>query len=249
MAADLQGEVVLVTGGARRVGAVIVRRLHEAGANVVVHHHRSQREAQALADELNAMRPGSAVGACADLRDVAALPRLVQAALDAFGCLDALVNNAALFHAAPLGAITPAHWEDLLNVNLRAPLFLAQAAAPHLVDRAGCIVNVADIHGERPLRQYPAYSVTKAGLIGLTRALACELGPRVRVNAVSPGAVLWPEDGRFDAPARERIVARTLLGRAGTAEDVAGAVHYLVAEAPYVTGQVLAVDGGRNVAI
>jgi pteridine reductase len=167
--------------------------------------------------------------------------------LQRFGRLDALVNNASTFYPTPLGHIDDADWDDLMGINVRAPLLLSQAAAPFLRGTRGCIVNITDIHAERPLAGYMVYSVAKAALAGLTRALALELGPEVRVNAVAPGPVLWPENNAFDEPARRRIVAHTLLKRAGRAEDVAGAVHYLVADAPYVTGQVLAVDGGRTV--
>jgi pteridine reductase len=171
----------------------------------------------------------------------------VKNTLARFGRLDALVNNASSFYPTPVGEITVEQWEDLTGTNLKAPLFLSQAAAPHLKKNGGCIVNVTDIHGERPLKNYVVYSVAKAGLIGLTRSLARELGPEVRVNGVSPGPVLWPEDNSFDELARQRIIAHTLLRRAGEPDDIARAVHFFVAESPYVTGQILAVDGGRSI--
>lgn len=245
----LQGRCALVTGGARRVGAAIVRRLHAAGARVVVHCHRSRAEAEALAAELNTQRAGSAVVAVADLLDTTAMPALVQQALGAFGRLDLLVNNASGFYATPLAAIDEAQWQDLIGSNLKAPLFLAQAAAPALREHGGAIVNIVDIHAERPLRDHLLYNVAKGGLAALTRALALELGPQVRVNGVSPGAIVWPEAGAWENTAeREAIIRRTILGRTGEPEDIAGAVLYL-AGAPYITGQILAVDGGRSIVL
>ncbi|MCE2998368.1 MAG: pteridine reductase [Betaproteobacteria bacterium] len=245
----LQHQCALVTGGARRVGAAIVRRLHAAGANVVVHCHRSRDAASVLAAELNALRPASAVVACADLLDTAALPGLAAQALSAFGRLDLLVNNASSFYPTPIDAIDEAQWLDLIGTNLKAPLFLARAAAPALRERGGAIVNIIDIHAERPMRDHLIYNAAKGGLAALTRALALDLGPQVRVNGVSPGAIVWPEAGAWEDPAeREAIVRRTILGRTGAPEDIAGAVLYL-AGAPYVTGQILAVDGGRSIVL
>lgn len=247
MSQALAGKVVLVTAGARRIGAAITRRLHAAGAQVVVHHHTSRMDARALREELDACRPGSISLLEADLHQPDAPHRLIDGTLDRYGRLDVLVNNASTFYPTPLGRIDALAWDDLIGINVRAPLFLTQAAAPSLRQSGGCVVNITDIHAERPLAGYPVYSVAKAALAGLTRALALELGPEVRVNAVAPGPVLWPENEFFDESARRRIVSHTLLKRAGTAEDVAGAVHYLVAEAPYVTGQILTVDGGRTI--
>jgi len=245
----LQHQCALVTGGARRVGAAIVRRLHAAGANVVVHCHRSRDAASVLAAELNALRPASAAVACADLLDTAALPGLAAQALSAFGRLDLLVNNASSFYPTPIDAIDEAQWLDLIGTNLKAPLFLARAAAPALRERGGAIVNIIDIHAERPMRDHLIYNAAKGGLAALTRALALDLGPQVRVNGVSPGAIVWPEAGAWEDPAeREAIVRRTILGRTGAPEDIAGAVLYL-AGAPYVTGQILAVDGGRSIVL
>lgn len=250
---------VLVTGGARRVGAAIARALHAAGANVIVHCHRSRAEAQALVAGLEAARPRSAAIVQGDLLDTAGLPRLVEEAARCFGGLEGLVNNASSFHPTPLESLAPGDWEDLAGTNLRAPLFLAQAAAAHLRASRGAIVNIVDIHAERPLAGFLAYSVAKSGLAGLTRALALELAPEVRVNGVSPGAILWPETmveeragGTYSAfpPAeRERITVQTPLRRTGAPEDIAGAVKYLLLDAPFVTGQVLAVDGGRSIAL
>jgi pteridine reductase len=243
--------VVLVTGAARRVGAEIARALHAAGACVAIHYRRSAAEADRLAAELNAARPDeggeSAAIFAADLLDIDALPRLVEAAVAHFGRLDALVNNASSFYATKVGAVDTAAWDDLMGSNLRAPLFLSQAAAPHLDRSGGCIVNITDIHAERPLKGYPVYCAAKAGLLGLTRALALELGPRVRVNAVAPGPIEWPQ-GTQDFPPADRaaIIEHTLLKRVGSPADIAQAVKYLVFDAPYVTGQVINVDGGRT---
>jgi pteridine reductase len=243
--------VVLVTGAARRVGAEIARALHAAGACVAIHYRNSVADADRLAAELNAARPDeggeSAASFAADLLDIDALPRLVEAVVAHFGRLDALVNNASSFCATKVGAIDTAAWDDLMGSNLRAPLFLSQAAAPHLERSGGCIVNITDIHAERPLKGYPVYCAAKAGLLGLTRALALELGPRVRVNAVAPGPIEWPQNEHDFPPAmRAAIIEHTLLKRVGSPADIAQAVKYLVFDAPYVTGQVINVDGGRT---
>ncbi|CAG0966573.1 partial tropinone reductase I, partial [Rhodocyclaceae bacterium] len=204
-------------------------------------------EAGRLAAELEAQRPGSAATAQADLLDATALSGLVAATVARFGRLDALVNNASSFYATPVGTIDEAAWADLMGSNLKGPLFLAQAAAPHLAAAAGVIVNITDVHAERPLKGYPLYSAAKAGLLGLTRALAIELAPQVRVNAVAPGAIEWPATGGDVPPAeREAIVAHTLLKRTGSPEDIARTVKFLVFDAPYITGQVINVDGGRT---
>ena len=243
----MHDRAVLVTGAARRIGAAIARTLHAAGADVIVHCHRSREEAEALADELNEARPNSCAIVQADLLQVAALPRLAEDAARAFGRLDGLVNNASAFFATPLGKIDVREWEELIGSNLRAPLFLAQAAAPHLRAWQGAIVNIVDIHAERPLQDFVVYTVAKAGLAGLTRSLALELAPDIRVNGVAPGAIIWPEDGlHFSEEERDRILAQTPLERIGTPEDVAGAVKYLLFDAPFVTGEILAVDGGRR---
>jgi pteridine reductase len=244
--APLAGRTALVTGGARRVGAAIVRTLHAAGANVLIHCRRSAEAGQALAQELQRARRGSAAVVSADLLDTAALADLVRAAQERFGALHLLVNNASSFYSTPLGQITPAQWDDLLGTNLRAPLFLVQAASPLLARSQGSIVNIVDIHGQRPLRDYSVYCAAKAGLIMLTRALARELAPAVRVNAVAPGSVLWPEQG-MDEQRKRRILERTPLARQGSPEDIARAVLFFTAYAPFVTGQILAVDGGRSI--
>jgi pteridine reductase len=239
--------VVLVTGAARRVGAEIARRLHAAGARVAIHCRASRAEAEDLAAGLNRIRPDSAAVFGADLLDVAGLPRLVDAVVARFGRLDALVNNASSFYATKVGAVDTAIWDDLLGSNLKAPFFLAQAAAPQLAASNGCIVNITDIHAERPLKGYPVYCAAKAGLLGLTRALAQEFGPRVRVNAVAPGAIEWPQGTDDFSPAeRAAIIEHSLLKRVGAPADIARTVKFLIFDAPYVTGQVINVDGGRT---
>ena len=243
--AALAGCCVLVTGGAKRLGAAIARRCHEAGANVVVHYHRSRPAADSLVLELNGARAGSAIAACADLNDVSRLPGLVAAALDRYGRLDVLVNNASTFYPTPIGTITAAQFDDLVGTNLRAPLFLSQAAAPALRASQGLILNMVDIHGRRPLKAHPVYSAAKAALVMLTKSLARELGPEVRVNGIAPGPVLWPETD-LDPALKDEIIARTALKRSGTPDDIARTALYLATEAPYVTGQVITVDGGRS---
>ena len=242
----LEGRAALVTGGARRVGAAIARRLHAAGASVVLHYRDSAVDADQLAAELNSVRAKSALTVKAELLAPIAPRALVSAALERFGGLDLLVNNASSFYPVAVGAIEASHWEELVGSNLRAPLFIAQEAAPHLAKNRGAIVNIVDIHAERPLKGYPVYSIAKAGLAALTRSLALELAPAVRVNGVAPGAIAWPEDGQFPDDERDRILASTPLGRVGSPEDIAQAVHFLAC-APFVTGQILAVDGGRSI--
>lgn len=243
----LGGKIVLITGGAKRVGAAVARRLHAAGAQVMLHYKSAKAEANALVAELNAARANSAATVQANLLNAAELPELIRTTVSRFGRLDVLFNNASSFYATPLGEIKLTDWDDLIGTNLKAPLFLAQAAAPHLKSAHGCIINVTDIHADRPLKGYVIYTAAKAGLAGLTRSLARELGPEVRVNGIAPGPVLWPEDNSFDEVARQRVISHTLLKRAGEPEDIASAAYYLIAEAPYVTGQIIAVDGGRSI--
>ena len=239
--------VVLVTGAARRVGAAIARRLHAAGFDVALHRRASAAEMAALAAELEAARPRSTAMLAGELGDDAVPARLVAETLARFGRLDALVNNASGFFPTPLGSTTPAQFDELFAANARAPFFLAQAAAPALRAARGAIVNLADIHGERPLRDHAPYCMAKAALIMLTRALALELAPDVRVNAVAPGAILWPEQEKPDA-AKDAVLARVPLRRTGEPDDVAEAVRWLLQDARYTTGEVLHVDGGRSVA-
>jgi pteridine reductase len=242
----LAGQVVLVTGGARRLGAATARLLHAEGARILIHHRDSAAAARALAAELNAARRESAATHAADLMDLAALPGIVAAALGTFGRLDVLVNNASTFYPTPFGEVTPKQFDDLVGTNLRAPLFLTQAAAPELRLRRGLVLNMIDIHAFRPLKRHPVYCAAKAGLAMLTQSLARELGPHVRVNGIAPGPVLWPE-GEMDSDLKARILDRTALKRMGSPEDVARVALFFVRDAPYVTGQVLPVDGGRTV--
>jgi pteridine reductase len=248
MTESLAGRCALITGGARRLGAAIARRLHSGGANVLVHYRDSEPDATALVAELNTVRAKSAAKVKAELLAPIAPRALVSAAKDAFGRLDILVNNASSFFPVPMGQIESSHWEELVGSNLRAPLFICQQAAPDLAQHEGCIVNIVDIHAERPLKGYPVYSIAKSGLAAMTRSLAIELAPRVRVNGVAPGAIAWPEDGQFDPAERERVVATTPLARIGGPGDIAQAVHFL-AIATYITGQIIAVDGGRSIYI
>jgi pteridine reductase len=244
---SLTGKTVVITGAARRVGATIARVLHEAGANLVVHYRSSARDAEALLAELNRERPKSAVMFQADLLELSTLPALCEFAVRSFGSLDVLVNNASTFYPTPLGKITPHAWDDLMGSNLKVPLFLSQAAAPALRESRGLIINIVDIHALRPLRNYTVYCAAKAGLHMLTRSLARELGPEIRVNGISPGPVLWPEQGGDEA-GRAKIIERTVLKRMGMPEDIARTALFFATSAPFVTGQVLAVDGGRSVA-
>ena len=237
--------VALVTGAGRRVGARIARELHAAGMSVAVHCHRSREGAERLREAFEAARPGSATVVAADLLESSAAEAVVAAAEERWGRLDVLVNNASSFYPTPVGEVTEAEWRDLVGSNLAAPFFLAQAAAPLLRAARGCIVNIADVYGHRPLAGHPVYSAAKAGLVMLTRALAVELGPEVRVNSISPGAVLWPEN---EDPERRRIIDAIALKRSGDPGDIARAALFLVRDAPYVTGQDLAVDGGRLIA-
>jgi pteridine reductase len=237
--------VALVTGAARRIGAAIARRLHAAGYDLALHCRRSQEELAQLAGELERARPGSVLTLRADLAEFDRLPELVAHTLGRFGRLDALVNNASAFYPTPLGTTTPAQWDELFASNARAPFFLAQAAAPHLRAARGAIVNLTDLYAERPLRQHTVYCMAKAALAMLTRSLAVELAPEVRVNAVAPGAILWPED-EGNTEAQKAMLARTPLGRTGTPEEVAEAVRWLLQDAHYSTGQTLLLDGGRT---
>lgn len=242
----LSGQVVLVTGAAKRIGAALVRGFHDEGAKVAIHYHRSAEEAETLRDQLNHIRPNSAVAIGADLVCTEILPRIVDEVIQAFGRLDVLINNASTFYPTPIGTISLPQWDDLIGTNLKAPLFLAQAAAPHLRKTHGLILNLIDIHGQRPLPDHMVYSTAKAALAMLTRSLARELGPEVRVNGIAPGPILWPENG-IDEHLKHEIVSKTLLKRSGEPEDILRTALFFAKDAPYVTGQILAVDGGRSV--
>jgi pteridine reductase len=241
----LVGKVALITGAAQRVGAAIAETLHAQGMQLVVHYRHSKAAAHALQEKLNAARADSVALVQADLLDTAKITRMVQQTINTWGRLDVVINNASSFYPTPIGSVSEAQWDDLLGSNLKAPFFLAQAAARALAEKNGCIINLVDIHGERPLKTYPVYSTAKAGLIMLTQALARELGPQVRVNAVAPGAILWPED--MDELTQQRILSRVILKRQGQPCDIANTVLFLIRDADYITGQVIAVDGGRSV--
>jgi len=243
---DLKGKVALVTGSARRIGAVTVRMLHQAGADVVVHYRSSADDAEKLADELNTIRANSCFLQQADLLEIKQLSTMVDSIIKQTGRLDILVNNASTFYPTAIGEITEADWDNLMGSNLKAPLFLSQAVAPHLIKNQGCIVNMVDVHGFRPMKGYPVYSAAKAGLLMLTQSLARELGPNVRVNGVAPGAILWPEaEENQNKAAQQALLNKTALKREGTPEDIAKTVLFLVRDANYITGQVIPVDGGR----
>jgi pteridine reductase len=243
----ITNKVVLITGGAKRVGATICRMLHATGMNLMIHYKNSLNEARALQAELNLQRPNSVSIIQGDLLNIASLPNLIAETIQQFGHLDVLINNASTYYASEIGDIDETKWLDLMGSNLKAPLFLSQAAAGELRKNNGCIINITDMHVERPKKGYVVYSVAKAGLVTLTKSLAYELGPEVRVNAVAPGPVQWPENNpQFDEVYRQRVINQTLLKRVGEAEDVAKAVKFLIADAPFVTGHVLAVDGGRS---
>lgn len=238
-------KVALITGASHRIGATIARSLHGEGFNIVIHYRNSRQGAQALQKELNELRPESVVLVQADLMETKKLSSLAKEANKAWGRLDVLVNNASAFYPTQVGKIEEKHWDELMGSNLKAPLFLSQAAAPYLKANRGCIINIVDIHAERPLKLHPLYSMTKAGLAMMTKALAGELGPEIRVNGVSPGAILWPENDMDDVT-KQRILSRTFLKTQGDPSDIAKAVRFLILDAPYITGQILAVDGGRS---
>ena len=242
----LAGKVALITGAARRIGAAITSCLHKNGMNVAIHFRESADEAAALAQDLNALRPDSAATFGADLVDTAALDDLITRVVTWHGQLDALVNNASNFYPTPPGEITAAQWDDLVGTNLKAPLFLSQAALPELRKTQGTIINIVDIHAQRPLRNHTVYGPAKAGLAMLTRSLAMDLAPDIRVNGVSPGAILWPENDMSETT-KDAILEQIPMQRGGSPEDIANCVLYLVRDASYVTGQIIAVDGGRSI--
>ncbi len=240
-----QPGVVLITGAARRIGASIATHLHAHGFNVVIHHNRSSQAADQLVEQLNNQRADSAVRLQADLLNSDALEPLINESAAVWGRLDALINNASTFYPTLAGSITEDHWADLIGTNLKAPLFLAQAAIPHLRRQHGSIVNIVDIHAQRPMRKHTVYSIAKAGLAALTRSLARDLAPEIRVNAIAPGAILWPEE-EMDGATKQAILERVALQRPGEPTDIASAVKYLLQDAHYVTGQIIAIDGGRS---
>ena len=240
--------VALVTGAARRVGAVIARTLHAAGFDLALHYRHSLDEARALAGELESQRAGSTLLLPADLAELATLPAMVANLVAHYGRLDALVNNASAFFATPVETASAQQWHELFASNAQAPFFLSQAAMPALRQARGGIVNLIDIYAERPLANHALYCMTKAALAAMTRSLALDLAPEVRVNGVAPGAVLWPVEGK-SRDDRQAMLDRTPLQRAGRPEDVANTVLWLLRDAPFVTGQIIRVDGGRSLSV
>jgi pteridine reductase len=245
-ASRLAGKWALITGSGKRIGATIAAHLHAAGLNVAVHYFRSSADADDLVARLNAARRDSAIAVGADLRDSGALQGLVDQVISRADRLDVLINNASSFYPTEIGTIDEANWHDLIDSNLKAPLFLSQAAVPHLRRARGCIINMIDIHARRPLRHHHIYGAAKAGLAMLTRSLARDLAPEIRVNGIAPGAILWPEDGMSDQ-IKHNIVRKIPLARAGEPDDIARTALFLVCDAPYITGQIIAVDGGRSI--
>lgn len=244
----MQNQTALITGAAKRIGAEISRMLHAEGMNIVIHYRSSKAEAEALCNELNALRADSAIIRQADLLKVLDCNTLVQKAAEYWGDLSALINNASSFYPTPVGEITETHWDDLMGSNLKAPLFLSQAASPYLAKTRGNIINIVDIHGFRPMKLHPVYCAAKAGLAMLTQSLARELGPDIRVNGVAPGAILWPES-ELDPQVQQDILERTALKRQGEPRDIAATVRFLIRDAAYITGQVIPVCGGRSLNI
>lgn len=245
---DVNEKVALITGGARRIGAETARMLHAAGMNIVIHYRSSRQAADELCYELNQLRNNSAVVVKGDLNDDHIYGKIIEDSIQTWGRLDALINNASSFFPTPVGSITLEHWHNLVNSNLKAPLFLSQAATPFLKETNGCIVNMVDIHAFRPMRKHPVYCAAKAGLAMLTQSLAKELGPDIRVNGIGPGAILWP-DNDMDEKTKNYIIERTALKRHGEPRDIAKAILFLVRDAPYITGHIVPVDGGRSLNI
>ncbi len=242
---DLTDKVALITGGAQRVGAMTARLLHAAGANILLHYRNSRQPALALQTELNEQRANSVILIQAELLDTIKLKALINKGLEQWGRLDILVNNASSFYPTPMGTVTENDWDDLIGSNMKAPFFLSQLAAPHLEKQKGCIISIVDIHAQRPMQGHSVYNMAKAGLAMLVKTLAFELGPNIRVNGVAPGAIMWPAQDMDDIT-KQRIVSRTYLKRKGSAEDIAKTVLFLAANADYITGQIIAVDGGRS---
>lgn len=242
----IQAKVVLITGAAKRVGAQIARFLHQHQMRIAIHHRNSSDAARLLCAQLNQNRENSAVDLYADLNDLSSLSELIQQVIHVWGRLDVLINNASSFEATKLGEIRELDWQNMINPNLRAPFFLSQAAIPYLKQQEGCIINMVDIRAQHPLKNYAVYCIAKAGLVMLTKVLAKELAPKIRVNGIAPGIVLWPDNSAADEKMQQQIIARTPIGRVGTPQDVAKTVLFLIRDADYTTGQIINVDGGRS---
>ena len=237
-------KTILITGAANRIGAAIARGLHKRNMNIVIHYNTSTDDAQSLLSELNESRPGSAHLICADLINIKTHYALIEEAFSFKNSLDVLINNASVFYPTDIRDSSECEWDEMMAVNLRAPFYLSKYASSYLTKKNGCIINMADIHGETPLKNYPIYSITKSGLIMLTKALAKELAPTIRVNAISPGVIVWSE--KMDEKTKEEILSRTVVNQKGDTEDIVNAVIYLMNQADYTTGQVLTIDGGRT---
>lgn len=240
----MYNKTVLITGAAKRIGAAVAKYLHIAGMNVIVHYNKSAKEAHELVRGLNNLRHDSAITIQGNLASKEYYAALIDAAVEFKGGLDVLINNASAFFPTPVGTLDEQQWNELINTNLKAPLFLSQLAAKSLKKNKGCIINITDIHAERPLAQYPIYSISKAGLLMLTRSLAKELAPVIRVNAISPGVITWPD--AMDESMKQSIINQTMLKRTGEMEDISKAVMFLIRDADYITGQIINVDGGRT---
>ncbi len=238
-------KVVMITGAARRVGAALVQHLHQADMNIILHYRSSEKDATDLAKNLNAQRAESVKLLQGDLKEYKKIPNLIEQAMSLYGHIDVLINNASSFYPTSLDEIDEGLWEDLIGVNLKAPLFLTQSIAPHLNKTKGCIINIVDIHADRPLKDYPVYCIAKAGLVMLTKSMARELAPNVRVNGIAPGAIMWPEIEHYESM-HEKIISRTALKRKGAPSDIADTALFLIDHANYITGQIIAVDGGRT---
>lgn len=240
-----KNKTIMITGSARRIGAELARHLHQAGMNIILHYRSSSKDATALADKLNNQRANSVKLLKGDLKNYQHIPMLIKQGIELFGQIDALINNASSFYPTDLQDVTEEIWEDLVGVNLKAPLYLTQALATELKQNQGCIINIVDIHGDRPLKGYPVYSIAKAGLIMFTKSMARELAPNIRVNGIAPGAIMWPEEQHY-AGMHQEIISRTALKREGSPQDIADTALFLIEHANYITGQIIAVDGGRT---
>ena len=245
---DKGQKTVLITGGAKRIGNQIAHLLHASGYNIMVHYRSSSNAANILVNELNNERENSAASVQGDLIDIDAIPNIIEQTIDTFGRLDVLVNNASTFYPTPIELIEIDFWNDLVGSNLRAPAFMVKSAAKHLRESNGCIINIVDIYAQKPLSNHPLYCSAKAGLEMLTKSLARDLAPEIRVNGVSPGAILWPEQGNSEVT-QEDLLERVPLKRMGEPNDIAKTVRFLIDEGTYITGQIIAVDGGRSVVI
>ena len=245
MSNNNQSPVVLITGAARRIGAVIARIFHRNGYQVVIHYNNSAAAADRLCEDLNAQRDNSALLVQADLNDMAGLQKIADL-VSSIGRLDVLINNASSFYPTPLENCDDQQWNDLMNSNLKGPFFIAQKLAPLLIESQGSMVNISDMHARQALQSHPIYTIAKAGNIAMTKSLAKELGPNVRVNSVAPGAILWPEHESDDEVKQNSVLSKVPMGRLGTEQDIAQTVYFLAVEATYMTGQTLAVDGGSS---